>query len=191
MIRWKVGLVVSAICLILCTESNGDIVVNVDLSTKEFFFSGSDTGTLAQTGAQDGSAIWSSSSAGQSHIVDIASDVVWSGTGNAAGNLNQFALRSPGIYINFHVIGGGAGSGTFSFVGNRFSYAGVSEIQRNSLENLVTGGGVLNPSGSSSGFSAIRFAEVSSVPEPAAIWIAGLLASLITIQRRQRNNRTR
>lgn len=191
------GFVAAVIGLSSSTTTQGDIVLNVDTIKKEFYFSGSDSGTLSSGGnnSVDGIAAWNAGSSGPRFDVDVVSDVLWSGQGSPGpGSLepgNEVQL-SGGMFIYFVVPGGGGGNntsgpgetGTFSFVGNRFSYAAASEAQQATIENYATNGLTVPPSGSSIGFQHIRFAEVSAVPEPVGVGIAVLIGVVCWVRRR-------
>ena len=186
MIQWKFILWVFVAVLVLTTKPGAaEIVVNVDLSTQEFYFSGSDSGSLLDAGWRppDGYANWNNGGGGGQFTINISNDLIWSGSGSAAID-SQLTLGSPGVGINIFIEGGGTSSGTLSFHGNRFSYLAATTFQRQQIEDLAINDRVLNPSASGTGFSAIRFTDVSSVPEPTGIWITPIIGMLVAARRR-------
>ena len=193
------GIVAVILGWVIPASTFGDIVLNVDTVNKEFFFSGVDSGTLASGGnnSDDGYASWNSGSSGLRFNVSVVSDVLWSGPSNPGpGSIepgNEVQL-SGGLFIYFLVPGGGVGdntsapgeSGTFSFVGNRFSYGAASDSQQDTLEHYATNGLTIAPSGSSIGFQHIRVAEFSSVPEPGcATWMVAVFGTVFFCRRRK------
>lgn len=193
------GIVAVIVGWVTPTVTFGDIVLNVDTTNKEFFFSGFDSGTLASGGnnSVDGYASWNSSSSGPRFNVSVVSDVLWSGPSDPGpGSIepgNEVQL-SGGLFIYFLVPGGGVGdntsapgeSGTFSFVGNRFSYAAASDSQQDTLEHYATNGLTIAPSGSSIGFQHLRVSEFRSVPEPGfATWIVAAFGTVLFCRRRK------
>ncbi|MEM1059546.1 MAG: PEP-CTERM sorting domain-containing protein [Verrucomicrobiota bacterium] len=156
------------------TTSPAQLLLTVNKLQKTLSFSGSDTGLPADVG----STVWESNQGGPFNVSDpIAS--LFDVTGNTIGRRNNLLVYEDGgleIVLDFEQ----TTQATLNGNGQTQSYL---DLQPESIEILEASNGLVLPSTTGTGWSAIT---VSVVPEPAS---AGLLAlgALGLLWRRRQN----
>ncbi|MEP3480094.1 MAG: PEP-CTERM sorting domain-containing protein [Fuerstiella sp.] len=165
----------------LPARSNADLILNVDTSAQEFFFTGTDTGTPFPDFA--GLAEWTLGTppSGPSTVVEIAHEF-WTPIGPLQHNL---ALGDAGIqyFVSWFPI---PTTVTADAVGDRTSYASATLSQISFLE---AANGTVLTSTLGTGFSDISvvvLGSVASVPEPSVLTALGFGLGVFCIVRCRR-----
>ncbi|MEI6606248.1 MAG: hypothetical protein WCP35_13135 [Verrucomicrobiota bacterium] len=185
------ALVLSVLCFGGSATARASLVLNIDSSTKEYFFTGSDSGT-----AYDNSEVaayfmlyWISSSAGtdESSIpLKFASDVLQFSSGALRLGRVQLGYGSDGfhrtgVFISFY-----DDPGTFTVTGSgvRTSYDSIAPEFQSVLETatdpmvLVSG----------SGFSPVQPVQLQAIPEVASTFpILALISSGLMLRKRTKH----
>lgn len=178
--------------LLIGTEiGSAAIVLNIDVDTEEFYFTGINSGTIADmagTNFNYRSALFPTGSGLTAQTIDITSANIFTFTGGAAGS----------SYLDAQSFGGGSGriqfgnypispEGPYTVTGsgNRASYAGLNAGNKVLFEGLI--GSVLTTTISGSGFDETSGVTVAAVPEPANALLFLMGMATAGLRRRRRS----
>ena len=176
--------VLSLLVAVVTPSAHADLILNVDTSTQEFFFTGSDTGTPFTDFS--GQVAWSIGSQPSATEIAIATDF-WDATAPLQHNL---LIADSGLqyFVSWFPV---PSSVTANAAGARTSYATAPSTHINFLESI---NGTVLPSTLGTGFSGLSVVVASgsstAVPEPGSTAILGISALGFVAYCRRRNRQT-
>ena len=175
-----------------CAVSHGDLVLNVNTTSEQFFFTGSTTGDPTTffinggTGGPEGSFVsWGGRVS--SETFDLSNALNHNAPGTRHDLTLGFDELSPANILDIRLLvthnAVNASPVTYSGTGpdNAVSYATISTTRKAFLENQI--GNSLSL-GSGGGFSDVRIVA-ATVPEPSSTAIMGIGMAILTGRRRR------
>lgn len=179
--RLRAGQITFTIAITLLIHLTGvaahaDLILNIDTSNEEFFFTGSDTITLngSEVVWRIGPSNSPSTSINLSSAIDIAGN-----TPISPSQLLQLSGNRTSVYYEFI----STGNPTFTGNGTRLSYALASNDEAAFLEGLI---GSSIPLVQGTGGAPI---QVQGVPEPSSFLLLPLALVALAIKRQRTTNK--